>query len=104
MSEDSMKKSIFVIDESLRGLIPYFVIHQFDELEIMEKSLKDGNLAEVSRLGHSLKGAAANFSLDPLSKLGMAIQDVSKMGMSDALGSLVAKYRNYLEELKAVVG
>ncbi|OEU69492.1 MAG: phosphotransferase [Desulfovibrio sp. S3730MH75] len=100
MSKDNMKKSRFVIDESLRGLIPYFVVHQFDELEIMEKSLKDGNLEEVSRLGHSLKGAAANFCLDPLSKLGVAIQDVSKLGMTDALGSLVAKYRDYLEELK----
>ncbi|WP_031482953.1 Hpt domain-containing protein [Maridesulfovibrio frigidus] len=102
MSGDSKKKSIFVIDESVRALIPFFVVHQFDELEIMEKSLKDGNLEEVSRLGHSLKGAAANFSLEPLSKLGMAIQDVSKLGMTDALGSLVAKYRNYLEELKGM--
>lgn len=95
-------KKIFTIDENVRSLIPHFVIHQYDELHLMEKSLEDGNLEEVSRLGHSLKGAAANFSLDPLRKLGAAIQDVAKLGMKDSLAPLLTKYRLYLEELKSM--
>ncbi|SDL47359.1 HPt (histidine-containing phosphotransfer) domain-containing protein [Maridesulfovibrio ferrireducens] len=97
-----MQKKIFTIDESVRSLIPHFVIHQYAELQLMEKNLENGNMEEVSRLGHSLKGAAANFNLEPLRKLGVAIQDVAKMGMNDALAPLLARYRLYLEELKSM--
>lgn len=96
-------QDLFVINDDLRELIPHFVTHQFDELNQMETSLKAGDLKEVGRLGHSLKGAAANFCLDPLSRLGMAIQDVSKLGMEEALAPLVKKYRFYLDELKIQV-
>lgn len=96
-------QELFVINDDIRELIPHFVIHQFDELQQMENSLEAGDLKEVGRLGHSLKGAAANFCLDPLSRLGMAIQDVSKLGMEDALSPLVKKYRFYLDELKIQV-
>ncbi|WP_291328331.1 Hpt domain-containing protein [Desulfovibrio sp. UCD-KL4C] len=97
-----MSKKMLIIDESVKSLIPHFVVHQFAELDIMEKSLKAGDLEEISRLGHSLKGAAANFSLDPLCKLGAAIQDVAKLKMTDSLAPLLAKYRMYLEELKSM--
>ncbi len=100
---DKEGQDLFVINEDLRELIPHFVIHQYDELEQMESCLEAGNLKEVGRLGHSLKGAAANFSLEPLCRLGTAIHDVSKLGMSDALEPLVKKYRNYLKELKTQV-
>ncbi|HAS87698.1 MAG TPA: Hpt domain-containing protein [Desulfovibrio sp.] len=96
-------QELFVINDDLRELIPHFVIHQFDELQQMENSLEAGDLKEVGRLGHSLKGAAANFCLDPLSRLGMAIHDVSKLGMEEALTPLVKKYRFYLDELKIQV-
>ncbi|CCO23688.1 Hpt domain-containing protein [Maridesulfovibrio hydrothermalis] len=95
--------SLFIINEDLKELIPHFVVHQFDELHQMESSLEAGNLEEVGRLGHSLKGAAANFCLDPLCRLGATIHDVSKLGMTDALGPLVQKYRTYLTELKVQV-
>ncbi|WP_320006076.1 Hpt domain-containing protein [Maridesulfovibrio sp.] len=103
VSEEYSGKDLFVINDDLKELIPHFVLHQFEELERMENSLDDGDLKDVARLGHSLKGAAANFCLDPLCRLGMAIQDVSKLGMKDALYPLVKKYRFYLEELKIQV-
>lgn len=99
-SEEYSGKELFVINDELKELIPHFVLHQFEELEQMENSLEADDLKEVARLGHSLKGAAANFCLDPLCRLGMAIQDVSKLGMKEALFPLVKKYRFYLEELK----
>ncbi|WP_319778602.1 Hpt domain-containing protein [Maridesulfovibrio sp.] len=103
LSDEKSGQELFVINDDLRELIPHFVMHQFEELEQMESSLEAGDLKEVGRLGHSLKGAAANFCLDPLCRLGMAIQDVSKLGMSDALYPLVKKYRFYLGELKIQV-
>ncbi|WP_319764772.1 Hpt domain-containing protein [Maridesulfovibrio sp.] len=103
VSEVNSEQELFVINEELRELIPHFVMHQFDELQQMESCLRSGDLIEVGRLGHSLKGAAANFCLDPLSRLGMAIQDVSKLGMNEALVPLVKKYRFYLDELKIQV-
>ncbi|NDV22793.1 Hpt domain-containing protein [Desulfovibrio sp. JC022] len=103
MSGEKTGQDLFIINDDLRELIPHFVIHQFDELQQMESSLEAGNLKEVGRLGHSLKGAAANFCLDPLSRLGLAIQDVSKLGMEEALAPLVKKYRFYLDELRIQV-
>ncbi|NDV25766.1 Hpt domain-containing protein [Desulfovibrio sp. JC010] len=103
VSEENSGQELFVINDDLRELIPHFVMHQFEELQQMETSLEAGNLKEVGRLGHSLKGAAANFCLDPLSRLGMTIQDVSKLGMEEALLPLVKKYRFYLDELKVQV-
>ena len=103
ISGENAGQDLFIINDDLRELIPHFVVHQFDELHQMETSLKEGDLKEVGRLGHSLKGAAANFCLDPLSRLGMAIQDVSKLGLEDALKPLVKKYRYYLDELKVQV-
>lgn len=103
ISENFSDQKLFNIDEDLRELIPHFVVHQFDELQMMEKGLESGNLEEVGRLGHSLKGAAANFGLEPLCRLGTAIQDVSKLGMTEALEPLVRKYRVYLNELREQV-
>lgn len=103
VSEENSGEDLFVINDELKELIPHFVLLQFDELKQMETSLDAGDLNEVARLGHSLKGAAANFCLDPLCRLGMAIQDVSKLGMQDALYPLVKKYRFYLDELKIQV-
>ncbi|WP_432738209.1 Hpt domain-containing protein [Maridesulfovibrio sp. FT414] len=103
-SEEHSGRELFVINEDLRELIPHFLVHQFDELQQMETCLKSGNVAEVGRLGHSLKGAAANFCLEPLSRLGTTIHDVAKLGMSDALEPLVRKYRLYLEELRIQLG
>lgn len=100
LSDEKSGQELFVINDDLRELIPHFVMHQFEELEQMESSLEAGDLKEVGRLGHSLKGAAANFCLDPLCRLGVAIQDVSKLGMDEALYPLVKKYRFYLGELK----
>ena len=83
-SGEETGQSMFTIKEDLRELIPHFVVHQFEELEMMESSLDSGNIEEVGRLGHSLKGAAANFSLAPLCRLGTTIHDVSKLGMTEA--------------------
>ncbi len=102
-SDDSSDQGMFDINEDLRELIPHFVVHQFDELQMMESCLEAGDYKEIGRLGHSLKGAAANFCLEPLSRLGTTIQDVSKLGMSEALEPLVKKYRTYLNELKEQV-
>jgi len=103
VSEENSGQELFVINDDLRELIPHFVMHQFEELQQMESSLEAGDLKEVGRLGHSLKGAAANFCLDPLCRLGMAIQDVAKLGMNEALLPLVKKYRFYLDELRIQV-
>lgn len=103
ISQDKAEQDLFVISEELRELIPHFVVHQYDELVQMESCLEAGDLKEVGRLGHSLKGAAANFSLEPLCRLGTTIHDVSKLGMCDALEPLVQKYRTYLKKLKIQV-
>jgi len=99
-SVDDERQLLFSVKDDLRELVPHFVALQFDELLQMEHSLKAGDLREVSRLGHNLKGAAANFGLEPLCRLGTVIQDVSMLGMTDALEPLVQKYRTYLTELK----
>lgn len=97
---DLSDSGMFEIKNELRELIPHFVTHQFSELQLMERCLEKGDYKEIARLGHSLKGAAANFSLEPLRNLGSAIQDVSGLGMVEDLEPLVRKYRSYLNLLK----
>ncbi|WP_320171007.1 Hpt domain-containing protein [Maridesulfovibrio sp.] len=99
-ADEGRGKILFTINEDLRELLPHFVTHQLEELCQMEDCLASEDFKGIGRLGHSLKGAAANFCLEPLSRLGTTIQDVSELGMSDALEPLVKKYRIYLDELK----
>jgi len=90
------------IDADLEELIPEFIKNRYQDIRLIEKLLEDGNLAEIERLGHSMKGSGGGYGFDHISVLGKEIEDCAKLGEIQKIADTSRQLMDYLDNVKII--
>lgn len=88
------------VDGKLRPLMPKFLARRAEELAHMKAALAAGDLAQLERIGHTLRGSAGSYGFDQLGEIGKRIEAAAKAHDAAELTRLVADAEDHLARAK----
>ncbi|MFQ5863997.1 MAG: Hpt domain-containing protein [bacterium] len=98
-----MKEDVVVyVDSDLEDLIPGFLKNRYGDVEVIKKLLKEEDLAEIQRLGHSMKGSGGGYGFDEISEIGKGIEEAAKNCNTQEIEKLNNILAGYLSSVKVV--
>lgn len=68
------------VDIDLEELIPGFLANRQKDIAALRAAVASGDMAEITRLGHSLKGVGGGYGFDFITEMGKKIEDSGKAG------------------------
>ncbi len=90
-------------EELFTALIDIFQQDSVDLAERLSASLATGNIREVERAAHSLKGLAANFDAKGATEAAARIEEMARNRTITGIEPLVHRLELRLEELRAAL-
>jgi HPt (histidine-containing phosphotransfer) domain-containing protein len=90
------------VAKGVEDLIPTYMKNRANEIETLRNALSSGDLEEVNRLGHRMKGVGAPYGFEKVSALGKQIQDGAKAGDRAVLAECIAEYADYIARVRIV--
>ncbi|HXG31311.1 MAG TPA: Hpt domain-containing protein [Thermodesulfobacteriota bacterium] len=97
------KGVVVYVDSELEDLIPIFLENRHKDVEEIRRLLKEGNLGEIRRLGHSMKGSGGGYGFDEISEIGRNIEEAAKSGDAERIERLNNQLAEYLSVVEVVV-
>lgn len=97
-----MSENVVYVDVDLEDLIPDFLDHRNQDVERIRNLLEQGDLREIQRLGHSMKGAGGGYGFDKITEIGRGIEEAAKTGDKNKIEKLNADLARYLSEIEIV--
>lgn len=97
------KGVVVYVDSELEDLIPIFLENRHKDVEEIRRLLKEGNLEEIRRLGHSMKGSGGGYGFDEISEIGRNIEEAAKSGDAERIERLNNQLAEYLSVVEVVV-
>lgn len=97
-----MSEVVAYVDEDLEDLIPGFLEHRKQDVVTINKQLNSGDLNEIQRLGHSMKGSGGGYGFDEISKIGKAIEEAAENGNTAEIAKMTSYLSQYLTDVKIV--
>ena len=97
-----MSETIVYVDADLEDLVPEFLEHRHADIEAIPALLAEGNLAEVQRLGHSMKGSGGGYGFDEVTRIGGQIEEAAKVNDTEAIRQLGKELETYISSVKVV--
>lgn len=91
-----------LVAKGVEDLIPTYMKNRAKEIETLRNALSCGDLEELNRLGHRMKGVGAPYGFEKVSVLGTQIQDGAKAGDRAALAERIAEYADYIARVRIV--
>lgn len=88
------------VSEDLAGLMPAFLDISRSDLGVMRLALAAGDFATLVRLGHSARGAGANYNMLGLCELGREIEAAARKPDPQALAGLLERMAQYLDAVR----
>ena len=85
--------------ELLLELVDLFLEEAPQLIEVMRKSLKQGDMQELARSAHSMKGAASNFLAHGTAGAAFQLEDAAKRGDTDSAKTALATLEGIVERL-----
>jgi HPt (histidine-containing phosphotransfer) domain-containing protein len=90
------------VAKALQSLIPAFLANRRRELETLRTVLAARDYAELRRIGHRMKGAAASYGFDRISAIGREIESAAGAGDAAAIAHEIDAYAAHLATLRVV--
>lgn len=97
---DDMTTPLERVSEDLAGLMPAFLDLSRADLETMSEALAASDFATLVRLGHSARGAGANYNMLGLCGLGREIEAAARKADTEALAGLLERMAHYLDVVR----
>lgn len=97
-----MSENIVYVDSDLEDLVPGFLENRHNDVERIDNLLSNGELAEIQRLGHSMKGAGGGYGFDEISIIGKKLEEAAKRGDTSELNHLNHRLKEYLSSVEIV--
>ena len=76
---------VVYVNSDLQELIPGYLEYQQKELEMIRNLLIEGNLVEIQKHGHTMRGSGAGYGCDEITNIGMEIEEAAKNGNKKAI-------------------
>ena len=64
--------------------------------------LRDDDLEEIQRTGHSLKGSGGGYGFDELTRIGAALEEAAADGDATSIAAELEVLADYLERVEVV--
>jgi CheY-like chemotaxis protein/HPt (histidine-containing phosphotransfer) domain-containing protein len=97
-----MKKQIVKIEADLSDLIPGFLLHKREDLDLLARAAEDADYAAIAAMGHKLKGEGGSYGLDGITEIGALIEQAGKRCDIDKTRRCVQQLLDYLNSLEIV--
>ena len=91
------------IDTDLEDLIPQFLKNMHKYVEDIKRLLAKGDLEEIQKIGHSMKGTGGSFGFDEISKIGKKIREAAQDNNKESITRLNKLFAEYLSTVKIVI-
>ncbi len=93
---------VVYIDSDLEDLTPGFLENRQNDTVVIGRLLQADDLAEIQRLGHSMKGSGGGYGFDEITDIGMKIEDAAKDSDRDEILRQNERLSQYLQNVKVV--
>ncbi len=90
------------VDESLKDLIPKYLIHRKEDAEKIGQFLAVGDIASVQRIGHKIKGTALSYGFVGLETIGKSIELFAKENNEAEIRKMLSQLTEYLANIEIV--
>lgn len=97
-----MGKNKVYIDPDLEFLIPKFLENREEDINNLERLLKEAEYDQIRIIGHSMKGSGGGYGFDYLTELGSQIEKNAELKNEKELNKLIIELKNYLDNLEIV--
>ncbi|MBI5100987.1 MAG: response regulator [Nitrospirae bacterium] len=93
---------VVYVDPDLADLIPGYLENRHRDIQEIERLLTEGDLQEILRLGHSMKGSGGGYGFDGITLIGEEMEEAARRGDKDALSALQKRLTEYLSRVRVV--
>lgn len=93
---------VVYIDSDLEDLTPGFLENRQNDIVVIDRLLKSGDLAEIQRLGHSMKGSGGGYGFDEITAIGSKLEEAAKESDRDEITQQNERLSQYLQNVKVV--
>lgn len=97
---DDLTNPVERVSEDLAGLMSAFLELSRADLETMRQALAREDHATLIRLGHSARGAGANYNMLGLCGLGREIEAAARLADARAVAGLLDRMDRYLDAVR----
>lgn len=98
MSDDT----VVYVDIDLEELIPEFMENRKDDVTRINQHLQNGEIEEIMRLGHSMKGSGGGYGFDKITEIGAVMEDAANAGNLEEISRANAQLSVFLQNVKIV--
>ena len=89
---------IIKVERYLEPLMQKFIDYVHEQLGGLDRAIEEGNLKEIKRVGHTLKGTCGGYGFEHLSALSKSLEELDGTDTKKRATELVAAMRRSLQE------
>ena len=93
---------VVYVDPDLVDLIPGYLENRQRDVQEIGRFLLEGNLGEILKLGHSMKGSGGGYGFEGITLIGEEIEEAARRGDKDVVSALKERLAGYLSRVKVV--
>ncbi len=101
--QDAMLKRLLGDKNLVKKIIQGFLIDIPKQIDILKGFLKQGDLSNICRQAHSIKGAAANVGGEELKEAALTLEKEAGSGKSTGIDSFVSNLEEKFDQLKTAM-
>jgi hypothetical protein len=99
---DSAGREVVQIDPDLMPLIPDFLAHRREDLDVMRTALVRGDFSALRVIGHNMRGCGAGYGFPAITDFGTAIEDAALGEDAPAIARCADELASYLDRIDVV--
>lgn len=96
------EKIVVYVDSDLEDLVPEFLENRHEDIEKINELLGSDEIAEIQRLGHSMKGSGGGYGFDEITEIGKQLEQAAERGNKTEIDKLNQKLAKYLTKVEIV--
>jgi hypothetical protein len=90
------------IDQGLEEIVPGFLENRRRDVQTLEASLQESNLAQIQLIGHRMRGDGGGYGFDAISLIGAALEQAAAREDRDAIRRHTAELIDFLDRVTVV--
>ena len=93
---------VVYIEPDFAEFIPEFFEDIRQDIQVMNEALQEQDYQEISRVGHSLKGAGGGYGFNTISETARSLETAAKEGRAEDITLWINKLRTFIDEVRVV--
>lgn len=85
------------IDRDLEEIIPNFLQNRVNDIDSLKTAAAAGEFEHIRIVGHTLKGIGSGYGFDPISDVGLVLEQAAKASDSAVITKAIRELETYLE-------